>query len=564
MLRGSDEVKNEIARFRNSLDSTRAELEEISDKVSDILEGKQLIEVHMLLVNDPSLIRDVENRIKNELVSAEYAVSRVLYEVLERFNSIADPYLRSRSVDVRDVGRRIMANLLGTEKEALSKLKSPVVLVSRDLDPSQTAGLSRRQLLGIVTDLGGSTSHTAILARSMGIPAVVALKDVAEYTVPGQIVIVDGIHGKVILDPDEDELEYYTELKKRYNLAEAEIALNAENDTVTMDGVRVELSANIEFSQEAEHVKRFGGKGIGLFRTEFLMLLSPEVEDDENLHFVAYKHVLETLNPDPVIIRTLDLGGDKFLESIPITERNPFLGWRGIRICLDNPVKFRRQLRAVLRASRYGNAWLMLPMITDHFQVNRVRSMLEEVAQKLDADGIPRGKIPPLGIMVETPAAAVAIDLMIPHIDFVSIGSNDLTQYTLAVDRGSSYVSELFDSLHPAVLRQIQFVAEKCRAAGKWVGICGQMAGDPLAVPLLVGFGLNELSVSMTLIPDVKEMISVIRMNEVEELARKAINLESGNKVREFVLDYVRSRYPEIILDEIHRRNDNGGTECMQ
>ncbi|MBN2586716.1 MAG: phosphoenolpyruvate--protein phosphotransferase [Candidatus Fermentibacteraceae bacterium] len=558
---GSDgEVEQELRRFHKALEETRNELELISEQVSDIIEGKQLIEVHILLLNDPSMISDVEHRIRGERVSAEYAVSRVLYDVLERFDSMKDPYLRNRSVDVRDVGRRVMANLLGTEREALKNIRNPVILVSRDLDPSQTAGLSRRQLLGIVTDLGGSTSHTAILARSMGIPAVVGLGDVAEYAVPGQTVIIDGIHGNVILDPEEDQLEYYSELKKRYNLAEAEIALNSENPAVTGDGVPVELSANIEFSQEADQVGRFGGRGVGLFRTEFIRLLAPEMEDDEEFHFRAYSHVLKTIAPDPVIIRTLDLGGDKFLDSIPTLERNPFLGWRAIRICLDRPEKFGVQLRALLRAARFGNERIMLPMITDQFQILRVRSMLEEIAGQLDRAGIRRGEIPPLGIMVETPAAVIALDHLLPHADFVSIGTNDLTQYTLAVDRGSPYVSNLFDPFHPAVVRQIEMAAGRCRESEKWIGICGQMASDPLAIPLLIGFGINELSVPITLIPDVKEMLKAIRMNEVRELAAESLMMESGEQIRSFILKYVESRYPEIILDEIHRDREDGGS----
>ncbi len=463
VLKDKTEVERELIRFREALLLSRVELEEISGQISDIIEGKQLMEVHILLLDDPAIHKEVENRIRDELLSAEYAVSQVLYDILERFNSIEDPYLRSRSVDVRDVGRRVIANLLGTEKEALANMNHPVVLISRDLDPSQTAGMTREQLLGIATDLGGSTSHTAILARSMGIPSVVGLKDVAEYAHPGQMVIVDGVHGVVILDPDDDELEYYTELKNRYNIAEAEIALNAENETVTEDGKSIELSANIEFSQEADQVKRFGGKGIGLFRTEFIRLLSPEIEDDEEIHFRAYKHVLKAVFPENVIIRTFDLGGDKFLDSIPTIERNPFLGWRGIRICLDRPLKFNSQLRAVLRAAKFGNAWLMLPMITSQEQVLKVKDMLLDIAAELEESGTPCGSIPSLGIMVETPAAALAIDFLIPHIDFVSIGSNDLTQYTLAVDRGSPYVSNLFDSLHPSVLRQIEHVSRKCR-----------------------------------------------------------------------------------------------------
>ncbi|MBD3276806.1 MAG: phosphoenolpyruvate--protein phosphotransferase [Candidatus Aegiribacteria sp.] len=559
-LSGEHEIDRELKRFRKALLETREELEEISERVSDIIEGRQLIEVHILLLNDPSMTSDVENRIRSEMVTAEYAVSRVLYDVLEKFKSMKDPYLKSRSVDVKDVGRRLMANLLGTEKEALLSIKNPVVLVSSDLDPSQTAGLSRRQLLGIATDMGGATSHTAILARSMGIPAVVGLGEVAEYSVPGQTIIIDGIHGEVILNPEAEELEYFTELKKKYNSAEAEIALNADKPALTADGEYVELSANIEFSQEADQVSRFGGRGVGLFRTEFIGLLSPESTDDEMIHYKAYRHVLETLAPDPVIIRTLDLGGDKFIDSIPTTERNPFLGWRAIRICLDRPEKFAIQLRALLRASRYGNARIMLPMITHYSQVEQVRLMLEQLAVELDEEGTERGEIPPLGIMVETPAAVLSLDRLLQCSDFVSIGTNDLTQYTLAVDRGSPYVSKLFDSLHPSVIRQIKMTVDSCRDAGKWVGICGQMASDPLSIPLLLGFGIEELSVPITLIPDVKKMISVIEMKTAVEIADECLKMGSGDQIRNRVLEYVESRYPEIILDEIRRDRQDRGT----
>jgi phosphoenolpyruvate-protein phosphotransferase (PTS system enzyme I) len=557
-LVGDTEVAMETERFRQALAGTKLELEEIAAGVADIIEGRQLMEVHTLLLNDPAIIRDVEKRISEDRVNADFAVSQVLFEILERFRLMKDPYLRDRGADIRDVGRRVMAKLLGTEQEVLSSLNRPVVLVSRELDPSYTAGLSKRQLLGIATDLGGSTSHTAILARSLGIPAVVSLRDVAEYALPGQTVIVDGIHGDVVLDPDEDELHYYTELKKRYELAEAEIALNAEMPTVTADGIEIELAANIEFSQEADQVKRVGGCGIGLFRTEFIRFLSPESEDLEEVHYRSYVHALEAVAPDPVIIRTLDLGGDKFMDSIPTTESNPFLGWRAIRICLDRPEKFIAQLRAVLRAAGSGNARLMIPMITEVSQMIRVREMLVGISADLDAEGIPHGRIPLLGMMVETPAAAVRIEDYLPYVDFVSIGSNDLTQYTLAVDRGSPYVSRLFDPLHPAVLELIERVVSSCSSRGVWTGMCGEMSSSPLALPLLIGFGLNKLSVSLTMIPDVKKMISVIDTVEARDLARSALRLVSAGEVRALVLDYVRNRYPEIILDELRGKLERG------
>lgn len=548
ILASSVEVEEEQRRFDHALEETRKELLDLAEKLDDLIEGRQLIDAHVLLVDDPVLRSDVHRRISEDLLGAESAVSQVLYEVIGRFDSMKDPYTRERGADVRDVGRRILNKLLGTEREALGRLSVPVVLVASELDPSLTAGLRREQVMGFATDIGGSTSHTSILARSLGIPAVVALRDVAEHVQPRQTVIVDGIHGRVILDPDPDELHYYTELQKRYSETQAAIALNAEEPSITADGHPVELAANIEFSVEADSVRRCGGRGVGLFRTEFLHLLSPD-SDDEETQYRAYLHALKVLSPDSVIIRTLDLGGDKFLNSNEFHERNPFLGYRAIRICLDRPDLFKRQLRAVLRASAEGNAKLMIPMVSEISQVTRTREMISEVARGLEASGIPCDPRIPVGIMVETPAAAIAIDLFIPYVDFVSIGTNDLTQYTLAVDRGSSLVASLFDPMHPAVLRQIDMVARSCRAAGKWVGVCGQMAGEPLAVPLLIGLGVDELSVSVSLIPDIKQMIRVTDTVVARELASKALGLESGFEVRHLLRTAIADRFPGILLN---------------
>jgi phosphoenolpyruvate-protein phosphotransferase (PTS system enzyme I) len=548
LLESQDQAPAEFDRFRAALAATRAELVDLTAGMEDLIEGRQLIDVHILLVDDPTLLEDVRKRIFDRLECADYALSQVLYGVIDRFERMNDPYVRERAADVRDVGRRILNRLLGTEREALLRLDSPVILVARDLDPSLTAGLRRDQVLGFATDEGGSTSHTAILARSLGIPAVVALREAAGFVQPRGIVIVDGVHGRVILDPGPEELLYYRELQKRYDEAQEAIALNASDPCITIDGHRIELAANIEFSQEADQVRRYGGRGVGLFRTEFLRLLSPET-DDEETQFKAYDHALGVIHPDRVIIRTLDLGGDKFMPSMQLHERNPFLGWRAIRICLDRPDFFRRQLRAVLRASARGNARLMIPMVTDVSQVTRTRELIDEIELELEAAGVPFDPALELGIMVETPAAVTAIDLFLPHVAFVSLGTNDLTQYTLAVDRGSPLVAGLFDSMHPAVLRQIDHVVRCCHSAGKWVGVCGQMAGEPLAVPLLLGLGVDELSVSISLIPDIKKMVSVLEMKSVRALARSALALESAQLVRQAVRVHVADRFPEILLN---------------
>ncbi len=547
-------VDLEIARFDRAIADVRNELEILASGLKDVIEGRQIIEVHILLVDDPTMQKEVRSRIENDLVNAEYAVSQVLRDVIERFRRLEDPYMRERVADVRDVGRRVIAKLLGTEREALGKVTEPVVVVAQDLDPSETASLSKDQVLAFVTDRGGKTSHTAILARSLGIPAVVALKEVAECTEPRQTVIVDGIHGKVIIEPDEGELLFYSELRRRYEEAEADIAQNADEEAVTADGVSIELAANIEFSQEADQVRRYGGRGVGLFRTEFLGLLYPASDNEEEHHYQAYRHVLEVIHPEAAIIRTLDLGGDKFLADLGITEANPFLGWRAIRVCLDQPARFKTQLRAILRASAFGNAKLMIPMITDVFQVRRTREYISEIREELTKKGIPFDVNMPVGIMVETPAAALGIDLLLPWVDFVSIGTNDLTQYTLAVDRGSPYVAHLFDPLHPTVLRQIDHVCRACKPAGKWVGVCGQIAGDPLAVPLLLGLGVDELSVALTVIPDVKKMVSVVTMDASRSLVEKALTMESGWQIRELVRSFVTGRYPEILLEDDHEK----------
>jgi len=542
------EAEHEKARFEEALGKTRTELLDLASRLGDLIEGRQLIDAHILLVDDPILKRDVHRRISEGMLNAEYAVSQVLSEVIERFESMKDPYTRERSADVRDVGRRIINQLVGAEKEALMKLDMPVVIVARELDPSVTAGLRKDQVLGFATDEGGSTSHTAILARSLGIPAVVALREAAETVQPRQMVIVDGIHGRVIIDPEPDEILYYTELGKRYREAQAALARKSDTPVATSDGRPVELAANIEFSQEAEAAKNCGARGIGLFRTEFLRLLTPDA-DDEEVQYKAYSHVVKTLAPYPVIIRTLDLGGDKFLGTPGLHERNPFLGYRAIRICLDRPEIFKRQLRAIIRASADGDARLLIPLVSEVSQVVATRGLLAGISADLTSDGIPHNPHMPVGIMVETPAAAIGIDLFLPHVDFVSIGTNDLTQYTLAVDRGSPYVARLFDSMPPAVLRQIASVVQACHEAGKWAGVCGQMAAEPLSVPLLLGMGVDELSVSLSQIPDIREMIGIIDTSMARDLAGRALELPSASEVRSLVRTAIAGRFPGILID---------------
>ncbi|NLI03334.1 MAG: phosphoenolpyruvate--protein phosphotransferase [Candidatus Fermentibacter daniensis] len=554
-IASDEEVLHEIARLDKALVDTRAELSELAGGMGDLVAGRQILDVHLMLIDDPEMLAGVRRRIRERRDNAEHALSQVLFDIIDRFRRMEDPYARERASDVRDVGRRLMSRLMGSEREALGRVSSPVILVSRELDPSVAAGLRRDQVLGFATDEGGSTSHTAILARSMGIPAVVALREAAEYIQPGTTVIVDGIHGRVVIDPQEDEIAYFTRLRKSYAEMEAALALSAEEPAVTADGIPFELAGNIEFSQEADQVRKYGGRGIGLFRTEFLRLISPDA-DDEEIQYRAYSYALRAMKPDPVVIRTLDLGGDKFPGAPELRERNPFLGWRAIRICLDRPEILRKQLRAILRASVEGRAWLMIPMVTELDQVLRTREMIRDIERSLESEGIPFDPAIPLGMMVETPAAAIGIDIFLPHVDFVSIGTNDLTQYTLAVDRGSPFVAHLFDSLHPAVLRQIDHVVKKCHEAGRWVGVCGQIAGEPLAVPILLGLGVDELSVSISLIPNIKKMIGAVDTGEARDLARRALSARSALEVRQLTRSYVQGRFPTILLDGLSGSED--------
>lgn len=549
-LRSSSAAESEVARFQNAIAAVKHDLENIADSMGDVVEGRQILEFLLLLLQDPTIKKEVESTIRGGMVNAEFAVSTTLRGVMEKFNVMADPYIRERVADVKDVGRRVIEKLTGTEKEALKNLEKPVVLVARDLDPSETAGLKPGQVLAFVTDMGGRTSHTTILARALGIPAVVGLQKITSEINPRDILIVDGIHGHVIINPTKKELKYYREISDRFQEAENLLKRMSPGPALTEDGVRFELAANIELPHEVAIVKQFGADGIGLFRTEFLRLIQEKGENEDD-HFKIYDKVASEMYPKPVIIRTYDMGGDKFRAGLDSDrEANPFLGYRAVRIGLDRPEEFSIQLRAILRASVHGNVRLMFPMVTHVEQLRRLRDLLSLVQNELTSKGIPFNRDMQVGIMVETPATVLALDLMLPYVDFVSIGTNDLTQYTLAVDRGNPKVADLYDSFHPAVLRQIDTVVRLCHSQGKWVGVCGSMAGNPLAVPLLIGFGVDELSVAPALIPDVKKMIGVVTIDAAREMAEKSLSMETGLRTRALVHSYVMGKYPEILLDE--------------
>lgn len=550
-----EQAPEEVERFRKAVNDVRHDFESIADSVADVVEGRQILDFLLLLLQDPMIIREVESKIIDEGVNAEYSVSRTLGSVIDKFSVMEDSYIRERVADVKDVGRRIISKLTGAEKETLSEVVTPVVLVATDLDPSETAALKPEQILAFVTDMGGITSHTTILAKALGIPAVVGLQNITGKIDSQNTIIVDGIHGHVIVSPTAEDLKYYREVKRKFTEAEKLLQTQSEGPAVTEDGIRIELGANIELPHEVDLVKKLGADGIGLFRTEFVRLLQSK-ETTEDDHYAIYDRVASEMAPKTVIVRTYDMGGDKFRTGFDhIHEANPFLGYRAVRICLDRPAEFSLQLRAILRASARGNVRLMYPMVTHVDQLKRLRDLLAVIQKDLSNRGVPYDTDMKVGMMVETPATVIALDLMLPYVDFVSIGTNDLTQYTLAVDRGNPRVADLYDYFHPAVLRQIDQVARLCHAESKWVGLCGAMAGDFLAVPLLVGFGLDELSVAPILIPDVKKMIGVVTSHGARELAEKSLSLETGLRVRALVHAYVVGKYPEILLNENSWKN---------
>ncbi|PIE51718.1 phosphoenolpyruvate--protein phosphotransferase [Candidatus Fermentibacteria bacterium] len=550
-----EQIQPETDRFFKAVADVRHDLENIADSVGDVVEGRQILEFLLLLLQDPTIAADVESCIRDEQVNAEYALSRTLSDVVNKFSKMTDPYLRERVADVSDVGRRVLAKLSGRAAPGAVTMQEPSIMVAKDLDPSETAGFDPARILAFATDMGGETSHTSILARSLGIPAVVGLRNLTGNLRTGDTIIVDGLHGYVIVNPTEEEIDYHSKVRDRFLEAEHLLQTQSTGPAVTGDGCRVELAANIELPHEVELVKKVNADGIGLFRTEFIRLISEDATQEE-AQFQIYEHVAASLDPEPVIIRTFDMGGDKFragFDSVP--EANPFLGYRAVRICLDRPAEFSTQLRAIFRASSRGNVRLMFPMVTHVEQLRRLHDLLAAIRNDLDVSGIPYDRSLKVGIMVETPATVSILDLMLPWVDFVSIGTNDLTQYTLAVDRGNPRVAELYDNFHPAVLRQIDKVVRICHEKKKWVGVCGAMAGDPLAVPLLLGFGVDELSVSPPLIPDVKKMIAVVTTHGSREIAEQSLSMETGLAVRAKVHSYVVGKYPEILLNENSWKN---------
>ncbi len=543
-----DMVVHEMARFEDALTKTRAEILGIRKKVSNQIgsESSDIFNAHLLILEDRTLIEDVISMVKKERVQAEYAFSKVIQRYFEVFSQINDEYLKERVADIRDVGRRLLANLCGHEKFQMDRLDEPVILVSHDLSPSDTASLDRSKVLAFVTESGGPTSHTAILGRSLEIPAIVGAAGLIHQVKNGDRVIVDGSHGIVIIAPDEATVERMTQQQARFVKFRTELEKLRDLPAQTPDGRRLTLAANIEFHYEMDSVIAHGAEGIGLYRTEYFYMNRTDLPSEEE-QFQAYKQVAEKMNPHGVIIRTLDLGGDKFASSLDVpNEMNPYLGCRAIRFCLTRPDIFKTQLRAILRASAHGNLLMMYPLISTVGELIKANEFLAETKQELKKEGIPFSDTLQVGAMIEIPSAALTSDILAREVDFFSIGTNDLIQYSLAVDRVNEKIAYLYQPTHPAILKLIKMVVENAHAAGKWVGSCGEMSGDPAIALLLLGLGIDELSASPVSLPKIKKAVRSIRFEDAKKIAEKALQFGTSEQIRKYLDEQVQIYCKEL------------------
>ncbi len=526
-----DQLPEQIRRLEQALAQTRKQILEVQRKVHQGMGAADasIFEAHLLVLEDPTLIEEVTRRILHEKVNAEYAFKQVAEKYAATLSALEDEYLRERAADMRDVTSRILDNLLGREHAIdLGKLTEPCILISHDLTPSRTATMDKKMVLGFATDIGSKTSHTAIMARSLRIPAVVGLGTVSQQLHTGDYALLDGYNGQLVLNPTDQTLFEYGQLvKKKVNLQERLRDIHDE-PAITLDGVRITLSANVEQAGDTEAVLASGAEGVGLFRTEYLFI-NRETLPGEEEQYEAYRAVASALKPHSVVIRTLDLGGDKFLSHLQVPqEMNPFLGWRAIRFCLQEKDIFRNQLRAILRASAEGNIKMMYPMISGLEELRQANALVEQCKTELRAAGIPFDDALEIGAMIEIPSAVLAAEALARRVKFFSIGTNDLIQYSLAVDRLNEKIAHLYEPTHPAILRLIKMTCDAAQKENIWVGVCGEMASEPALIPLLLGLGVNELSVAPQFVPQIKYLIRRLKLTEARALADAALTSESG------------------------------------
>ncbi|OIJ10615.1 phosphoenolpyruvate--protein phosphotransferase [Anaerobacillus alkalilacustris] len=532
-----DNTDAEVSKLDLALEQSKKELKVIQETAKQEMgdDKAAIFEAHLLVLSDPELVDAVKDKIKSENINAESAMDDVSSMFITMFESMDNEYMKERAADIRDVSRRVLGHLLGVQTASLASINEEVIIIGEDLTPSDTAQLNRNYVKGFATDIGGRTSHSAIMSRSLEIPAVVGTKEATTQIEAGVLVIVDGIEGNVIVNPTDAEVSEYEAKREGFEAQKIEWAKLVNEKTLSEDGHHVELAANIGTPNDLDGVINNGAEAIGLYRTEFIYMGRNELPSEDE-QFEAYKTVVEKMEGKPVVIRTLDIGGDKELPYLELPkEMNPFLGYRAIRLCLEEQDVFRTQLRALLRASHYGNLKIMFPMIATLEELREAKAILNDEKEKLKANGVEVSETIEVGMMVEIPSTAVIADIFAKEVDFFSIGTNDLIQYTMAADRMNEQVSYLYQPYNPAVLRLVSSVIKAAHQEGKWAGMCGEMAGDEIAIPLLLGLGLDEFSMSATSILPARSLIAKLSKQELENVAKEALMLSTATEVEELV-----------------------------
>jgi len=544
------QVPSEIYRFKKAAEKAKRELQEIRDQIvgKGFKQHSYILDVHIKMIGDRMLRDEAIRMIKEQAVNTEWALEVALDKISAAFDSMEDEYLRERKEDIKHVVERILRNLTGREPRKIEDLEEDMIIVAHDLSPADTILLNLKRVIGFATDMGGKTSHTAIVARSLEIPAVVGLEDITTYIGGGEKVIIDGTQGVVIVEPSRATVKEYQLRQQHYRYLERELLKYAPLKAETQDGYHLVLEANIELLEEIPSVIQYGAEGIGLYRTEYLYLNRRDLPAEEE-HFQVYKKLAEDIAPYPVTIRTLDLGGDKFASHIDLAEEmNPAMGLRAIRFCIKERETFKTQLKGILRASVYGQLKILFPMISGIEELRQVKAILEEAKEDLIAKGIPFDHNIPLGIMIEIPSAALTADDLAREVNFFSIGTNDLIQYSLAIDRVNEHVSYLYEPLHPAILRSIKGVVDVAHGAGIDVGICGEMASEPLYTLLFLGMGLNELSMNAMAIPLVKKMLRRSTHVEGERILKEILVFSTAKETDVFIRKEMSSLFPQDFI----------------
>ena len=539
------DCEKEYKRFLIAVDRAVTEIETLK-KLADISMGEKeilLLDSHILMMNDPDFQKQIKTSIEETLVNAECALFETVEQLIEKLKSSDNDYFRERANDIKDVSKRILNNLMFMDRINLANLANKHIIAAHDILPSDAISMDKKKVKGLILDAGGKTSHTAILARSFEIPAVVGLSDITKKVKGGDTVVIDGDKGVVVLDPDQETLSLYLEEIEKKKKADIKLKKYFKKDAVTEDGRKVLVKANIEVPEEIKFVKNHSADGIGLFRSEFLLLQSEYYKDEEK-QFEVYKNVLSEMEGRPVTIRTLDIGGDKTLPGFEVhNEKNPLLGWRGIRFCLTNTETFKRQLRALYRASVYGDLRIMFPMISGPEELDSVLHIIESVKKSLKKEGYRINEKVPVGIMIEVPSAVLSAEFLAKKVDFFSIGTNDLIQYTIAIDRGNEKIAYLYQPSHPSIVRLIKMTCDAAKKEGIPVSICGEMGGDPTTTVVLLGLGIDEMSMSISSIPNVKRIIRNVSLEEAQSVVDEIMKIGSGTEIMVYLEKWYNERF---------------------